>query len=91
MVTEKFACPCCGYNTFGQKPNGSHEICEVCFWEDDLSQLEDYNYEGGANQISLKNAQKNFIEFGACEKDMMKNVRLPTKDEQREEYWKPIE
>lgn len=34
MVTEKFACPCCGYKTFREQPNGSYDICQICFWED---------------------------------------------------------
>lgn len=91
MVTEKFACPCCGYKTFREQPNGSYDICQVCFWEDDPIQLNDPNYEGGANRVSLKQGQKNFIECGACEKEMIKNVRQPTKDEQRDENWKPLE
>lgn len=88
---EKFACPCCGYKTFNEKPNGSYDICGVCFWEDDPIQLDDPNYEGGANRVSLKQGQQNFIEFGACESDMIKNVRKPTKDEQRNHNWKPLD
>ncbi|MBK8722315.1 MAG: hypothetical protein IPL95_08625 [Saprospiraceae bacterium] len=59
-------------------------MCEVCFWEDDPNQLDDPNYEGGANRVSLKQGQKNFIEFGACEKEMIK-PKTTNKDEQREE------
>ncbi|WP_211322325.1 CPCC family cysteine-rich protein [Sphingobacterium faecium] len=32
MVTEKFACRCCSYKTFKERPNGSYDICEVCFF-----------------------------------------------------------
>lgn len=91
MVTEKFACPCCGYKTFRENPNGSYDICEVCFWEDDPIQLDNPEYEGGANRVSLKQGQKNFMEFGACEREMIKNVRQPNRDEQRDENWKPLE
>lgn len=91
MVTEKFACPCCGYKTFKEQPNGSYDICQVCFWEDDPIQLDNPDYEGGANRVSLKQGQKNFVEFGACEREMTKNVRQPTKDEQREKNWKPLD
>lgn len=49
MVIERFACPCCGYKTFIEEPNGSYDICQVCSWEDDPIQLADPNYEGGAN------------------------------------------
>lgn len=91
MVTEKFACPCCGYKTFREEPNGTYDICQVCFWEDDPIQLNDANYEGGANRVSLRQGQQNFIKFRACEKEMIKNVRQPTKGEQRDENWKPLE
>lgn len=91
MNDLKFACPCCGYKTFREKPNGSYDICEVCFWEDDPIQLDEPDYEGGANTVSLKQGQKNFSEFGACEREMIKNVRQPNRDEQRDENWKPLE
>ena len=84
----KYACPCCGYKTFEHEPNGSFEICEVCFWEDDPIQLEDPNYEGGANPMSLRQAQRNFIEFGACDREMLQNVRQPGLNEQRDKDWK---
>lgn len=90
-VIHNFACPCCGYKTFREKPNGTYDICEVCYWEDDPIQLNDPNYEGGANRVSLKQGQKNFIEFGACEREMIKNVRQSTIFEQRDENWKPLE
>ncbi len=85
-----FACSCCGYKTFTHEPNGSYEICPVCFWEDDPIQLDDPNYEGGANPMSLKQAQQNFIQFGACDIEMLQNVRQPALDEQRDEKWKPL-
>lgn len=90
MVIEKFACPCCGYKTFTQQPNGTYDICQVCFWEDDPIQLEDSNYEGGANSVSLRQGQKNFIAFGACDREMIEFVRPATEDEQRDENWKPL-
>lgn len=77
----KYKCPCCGYYTFLKRPNGGYEICEVCFWEDDPVQLEDEHCEGGANNISLLQARKNFREFGACDKDVIDHVRKPREDE----------
>jgi len=91
METKKFACPCCGYKTFSQKPNGSFDICKVCFWEDDPVQLENPEYEGGANKVSLRQGQKNFLIFGACESEMVKHVRKPLTEEQRDTHWKPFE
>ena len=74
QANGKFYCDCCGYNTLNEKPNGTYQVCETCFWEDDPIQKNDPNYEGGANRVSLNQAKKNFAEFGACEKDMIKNV-----------------
>ncbi len=91
MVESKFPCPCCGYKTLIEPPNGSYTICEVCFWEDDPIQFSNPDYKGGANRVSLRQGQKNFIEFGACEREMLKNVRQPLKDEQHDESWKPLE
>lgn len=91
MVIEKFACPCCGYKTFNNRPDGSYDICLVCFWEDDPIQLKDPDYEGGANNVSLRQGQKNFIAFGACEKDLIQNVRKATEEEQRDKDWKTLD
>ena len=87
----KFTCPCCGYRTFSHPPIGSHDICKVCFWEDDGIQLEDPDYEGGANRVSLRQGQKNFLKFGACEEDMIPNVRAATIDEPKDETWNPLD
>ena len=91
MTAEKFACPCCGYKTYTEKPNGSYDICPVCFWEDDPIQLKKPDSNNGANKVSLKQGQRNFIEFGACTKEVTEYVRKPTKDEQRDNSWKPLE
>ena len=77
----KYKCPCCGYNTFDNKPDGSYDICKVCFWEDDPIQLKDPTYEGGANTVSLIQAKENYKEFGACEREMIPHVRKPYPDE----------
>jgi len=89
--TKKFPCPCCGYKTLVENPGGTYAICSVCFWEDDLVQLEDPDYEGGANKVSLKQGQRNFIEFGACEKEMIQHVRKPKIEEERDVDWKILE
>ena len=91
MTTERFACPCCGYKTYTKKPNGDFDICPVCFWEDDPIQFKKPDYEGGANVPSLRQAQRNFMEFGAYRKDRTQYVRKPTEDEQRDDNWKPLE
>ena len=72
-----FPCPCCCYLTFDEEPLGTFEICPICFWEDDNIQNQDPTYEGGANGISLNQAKKNFIIFGAVKKGFIKEVRRP--------------
>ena len=47
----KYTCPCCGYLTFSEPP-GFYEICKICYWEDDLSQLR-FTKIKGANNVSL--------------------------------------
>ena len=79
----KYKCPCCGFYTFDEKLNGNYDICPVCFWEDDPIQLEDNEYEGGANRVSLIQARHNFLLFGACEEEMKMHVRKPKEDELR--------
>lgn len=87
-VTSKHYCPCCGYDTLNEKPPGSYDICSICYWEDDPIQFDDPSYEGGANRVSLVQGQMNFEMFGACEKDMVKNVTRPTKKDIRNPDWK---
>ncbi|HIS53232.1 MAG TPA: hydrolase [Candidatus Onthomonas avicola] len=77
----KYKCPCCGFYTFEQRPCGNYGICPVCFWEDDPIQLKNKNYEGGANTVSLLQARRNFLHFGACEERVLPYVRKPREDE----------
>lgn len=73
----KYKCPCCGFYTFDEKPNGTFDICPVCFWEDDNIQLNDETYEGGANRVSLVQARENYKKFGASELRLKEYVRKP--------------
>jgi hypothetical protein len=79
--TELYPCPCCGYETLPQEAGGTYELCPICFWEDDVVQLEDPDFEGGANRVSLRQAQRNFVAFGACEEWAVDHVRKPTSAE----------
>ncbi len=78
---KNYKCLCCSFYTFTEKPNGNYDICPVCFWEGDPIQLDDPEYKGGENHVSLNQAKVNFLEFGACEFDMIKYVRKPLKNE----------
>ena len=80
-MQKKNKCPCCGNLTFGNNFPGSYNICPVCYWEDDLVQFYDENFEGGANEPSLKKARKNYEVFGAIDKEFINHVRKPLKEE----------
>ena len=90
MKPEVYPCPCCGYKTLTQEAGGTYELCPICFWEDDRVQLDDPNYEGGANIVSLRQAQRNFLEFEASERQFVQKVRKPTNHEVRDANWKLI-
>ena len=83
MSKQFYPCPCCGYKTLECEPPGSYIICPICFWEDDGVQFRDPDYEGGANEVSLRQAQKNYFEFGASEKRFLTYVRPPSEEDQR--------
>ena len=84
--SEKYTCPCCGYKTHHRKDHLG-DLCLVCYWQSDSMQNADPYYGGGANRISLMQAQQNFIVFGACEKPSISFVRPPLADEIKDENW----
>ncbi|MBT2673185.1 hypothetical protein J7E95_20460 [Streptomyces sp. ISL-14] len=65
-------------------------MCKICFWEDDGVQFRDPDYEGGANEVSLWQAQKNFVKFGAGEEGCIAFVRKPNKKDIKDPNWKPF-
>ncbi|PGK52478.1 hypothetical protein CN918_32355 [Priestia megaterium] len=74
----KKTCPCCGYKTIDE--NILFNICEICYWEDDPIQSFDPDSKEGANtNLSLREAQRNFIKMGACAQHYLSSVRRPTK------------
>lgn len=86
---KKYACPCCGYKTLDNEHE--YDICPICFWEDDYWQFKDVDLEGGANNgTSLRQAQQNYIEFGACDRGMLNYVRKPHTYDIKDESWKPV-
>ena len=78
--TQKHKCKCCGCYTM-EEPANSHEICPVCFWEDDPVQNNDPDYDGGSNKVSLNQAKINFREYGACTESAVPFVREPNAEE----------
>lgn len=85
-----YTCPCCGYKTKSVEYYGSYQICVICFWEDDELQVDDPDMAGGANPISLRESQKNFKEFGACQKTMLENVLKDRSKYEKDLFWKPL-
>ena len=53
----KYKCACCGEYTL-TKPSGYYDSCSKCSWVDDTLQNELIDYRGGANTISLREAQE---------------------------------
>ena len=86
----KYTCPCCGYKTLDEEPPDTFDICKIYFWEDDGVQFDDLDYEGGANTRSLRQAQKNYTIFGACEERCIEFVRTPSETDVKDSYWKPF-
>lgn len=79
-----YECPCCHYMTLHER--GGYEICPVCYWEDDGQDEHDAEeIRGGPNEnLSLRDAQRNFLQFGAFSKKFIRNVRAPLPSEYRE-------
>ena len=59
---ESHLCPVCGQFQFECRL--SHEICEVCGWQDDILDENDKDAITGANSVELKEARKQFAAFG---------------------------
>ncbi len=78
---QKYSCPCCDHRTLDER--GGYQICPVCFWEDDGQDDHDADMiRGGPNySLSLSQARKNFVEFGACEQRFLASVRKPLDSE----------
>ena len=86
----KYPCPCCGHLVFDYQP-GSHQICPVCGWEDDLAQLRFPRMPGSANAVSLEDGQTNYAAFGAAEKKNRGTTREPFGNETRDRDWRLLD
>ncbi|WP_042889398.1 CPCC family cysteine-rich protein [Bacillus cereus] len=86
----EFYCPLIRDKTLEEEPPGTYEICNICYWENDEVQFNDPDFEGGANEVLLRQAQKNFIAFGACEECCVGLVRKPTSEDVKDVSWKQI-
>jgi hypothetical protein len=73
------------------EPPGSYAICQLCFWEDDPVQLRHPQAPGGANGVSLIEAQINYRTFGASERRFLQNCRARDAGDVRDPEWRPID
>ncbi|KLA32305.1 CPCC family cysteine-rich protein [Bacillus cereus] len=73
-----------------EEPPDTYEICNICYWKDDEVQFNNHDFEGGANEVSLRQAQRNFIAFGACEECFVQSVRKPNSEDVKGASWKQI-
>jgi hypothetical protein len=89
-MQKKITCPCCGYKVLSEKAPGMYNICPICFWEDDPDQFEDPDFDDAANKVSLRQAQKNFLKYGASKKEFIGHVRKPMKSDNKDPKWKPL-
>ena len=80
-MTAHFECPCCGFLTLPEPSPGSLEICQVCYWQDDMVGFKSPEIAVGSNAVSLKQARQNFRVIGACESRFARSVRKPRPDE----------
>lgn len=89
MSASPYPCPCCGHLVFEQPP-GSDDICLICFWEDDAAQLRFPSLEDATNIVSLSQAQKNYVTFGAIEERFAQDVRKPGPEDVIDPGFRPI-
>ncbi|RQX16299.1 hypothetical protein DDE19_16010 [Micromonospora ureilytica] len=84
-----YPCVCCGYRTLSEPP-GSHEICPVCGWEDDVHQLRWPYRAGGTNERSLFDAQRSVFPF-VSSPDAGTQTRADVTGFEREPFWRRID
>jgi hypothetical protein len=86
-----YACACCGYKTLFLPAGQDYGKCDICYWTDNPQQLANPEIVNEINKVSLRQAQKNFEAFGACEYEALEFVRPPKPEEEREVGWKKLD
>lgn len=64
-------CHCCDYMCL--RARGDYEVCPVCFWEDDGSELHDGH--SAANRMSLREARRRFRILGCVDERHLSHLR----------------
>lgn len=81
----KFICPVCGCRTLANR--GENDICQVCYWQDD-GEYEEYAPNESNGGLSIARGRKNFIEYGAYDKQYSRSTRKPLRSEITDHYIK---
>jgi hypothetical protein len=68
-----------------------YEICPICNWEDDISQLRFPRLEGGANRVSLWEAQQNYARYGVSDLRFREQVRSPAPADRQDPGWRMLD
>ena len=89
MSATPYPCPCCGHQVFAEPP-GSDDICMICFWEDDATQLRFPQLGNATNFVPLAEAQQNYLKFGAIEERFAGDVRKPTAEDALDPGFRPL-
>jgi hypothetical protein len=74
-----------------EREPGFHQVCPICGWEDDLSQLRFPLMPGSSNTVSLQEAQENYRRYGASERRNLGTTRDPVLGEEVEHGWRPLD
>ncbi|MFC7597534.1 CPCC family cysteine-rich protein [Terrabacter sp. GCM10028922] len=61
----------------------AYELCPVCFWEDDPNESRAPGFAGGANGVSIVDAQQTYLRLGAMHPAFVNKVRPPRPNEAR--------
>lgn len=77
-----FPCPCCGFLTYPVAADSALAyICPVCYWENDLFEPNDKAPSDENHGLTLCQARRNFLRFGACDERFVSSVRQPFSEE----------
>lgn len=81
-------CIICGYLTLESRCE--YEVCEICYWEDDLLFEGSDDWSPANGDLRISEAQANFLQFGACHSNVARFTRPPSIQDVRVEGWKPL-
>lgn len=86
--TQDVTCLICGYKTLYER--GDWEICEICRWEDDVVINGNDPVSPANRDLSVSEAQVNFIRIGASSPKKLANARKPNDTDVLDVDWKLI-